>query len=168
MASKTLTAPLALIKVDGVTVGKCRDLRITETFQLGRVGGVGRITPAELPVLSWSGRVTTDHYEVDFATSGIPDAIKRIAPSVQDFVDNILLDCRGVDIVLLKKVCDFTDPETGLIKSKLREHLTIWGAIAEQEGMNLSENQISGHNQNFQYQKPVLLSLEDAAIIEAG
>ena len=166
MASKTLTAPLALIKVNGITAGRARNLTITETFQRGTVKGIGRITPAELPVIDWTGTVTSEHYEINFATSGLPQAINRVAPSVQGFVDNILLDCEGIDIVILKKVCDFTDPETGLIIPKFQEHLTIKGGLIDREGINITENQVSGHNQDFQYLYPIIIKPEDLVAIE--
>lgn len=156
---KVLTAPLALIKVNGVTVGKMKNLRITETIRRGRVSGVGEITPQELPALEWNGTLTSEFYEVQFNNTGYPDAIKRQAPSVQAFVDNILLQEDGIDIVIFKKVADTTDPSTGLISSQLKEHATINGAYIDREGMDISEGQISGHNQDFTYTEPILFSL---------
>lgn len=159
MAEKVLTAPLALIKVNGVTVGKMKNLRITETFRRGRVSGIGELTAQEVPALEWNGTLTSEFYEIKFDVTGIPGAVKRKAPSIQEFVDNVLLQENGVDIVIFKKVQDFIDPNTGLIRSKLREHATVNGAFIDREGMDISEGQISGHNQDFTYLDPILFSL---------
>ena len=157
--NKVLTAPLALIKVNGITVGKMKTIRVVETFRRGRVSGIGELTPQEIPAMEWNGTLTCEFYEVDFKTTGLPEAIKRQAPSPQAFIDNILLQEEGVDVVIFKKVTDTTDPQTGLIQSTLREHSTITGAFIDREGMDVSEGQISGHNQDFTYINPILYSL---------
>ena len=40
---KVLTAPLALIKINGVTVGKIKNLRVQEQYQRGNVMGIGAL-----------------------------------------------------------------------------------------------------------------------------
>lgn len=156
MADKVLTAPLALIKVNGITVGKMRNIRVTETFRRGRVSGIGELTPQELPALEWNGTLTCQFYEIRFDETGIPDAIKRKAPSLLDFVDNVLLQEDGVDIVIFRKVKDFVDPATGLIKAKLAPSATVTGCFLDREGMDINEGQISGHDQDFSYLTPIL------------
>ena len=49
--TRVMTAPLAIIKINSVTVGKMKNVRITETIRRGRVTGVGRLNPEELPAL---------------------------------------------------------------------------------------------------------------------
>ena len=48
---RTMTAPLAIIQVNGVTVGKMRNIRITEQIRRGSIRGIGRLNPDELPAL---------------------------------------------------------------------------------------------------------------------
>ena len=156
MAEKVLTAPLALIKVNGVVVGKMRGLRITETYRRGRVSGLGELTPQELPALEWNGTLTCQFYEVTFKETGIPDGIKRVADSLTAFVDNVLLQENGVDVVIYKKIADGVDPATGLIKSQYQTHATISGCFIDREGMDINEGQISGHDQDFTYLTPIL------------
>lgn len=156
---RTMTAPLAVIKVNGIVVGKMRDLRISETYRRGRVSGLGELTPSELPALEWNGNLTCDFYEINFAETGIPDAIKRVAPSLKDFVDNVLLQEDGVDVVIFKKVKKVVDTTTGLIKSRLVPHATVRGCFLDREGMNISEGQVSGHNQEFSYTDPIMYSI---------
>lgn len=161
MADKVLTAPLALIKVNGITVGKMKNIRITETFRRGRVSGLGELTPQELPAQEWNGTLTCEFYEVKFKETGLPGAVLRKAPSLQAFVDNVLLQEDGVDVVIYKKVKDTVDPQTGLIKAVLQEHATVVGCFIDREGMDISEGQISGHNQDFTYTNPILYSVTE-------
>ena len=49
---KVMTAPLAIIQINGVTVGKMKNVRITETIRRGRVSGLGVLNPSELPALA--------------------------------------------------------------------------------------------------------------------
>lgn len=158
MAEKVLTAPLAIIKVNGITVGKMKNVRVTETFRRGRVSGLGELTPSEVPALEWNGTMTSEFYEIKFEETGIPEALHRIAPSLQSFVDDVLLQEDGVDIVIFKKIKDFVDPN-GLVVGQLREHATITGCFLDREGIDIAEGQISGHNQDFTYIEPILFSL---------
>ena len=156
MAEKVLTAPLALIKVGGVTVGKMKGLRIRETIRRGRVSGIGELTPQEVPALEWNGTLSCDFYEVKFNRTGLPDAIKRSVASEQQFVDNVLLQEQGVDLVIYKKVSESVDSATGIITAGLQEHASISGCFLDSEGMDISEGQISGHSQEFTYVNPIL------------
>jgi len=159
MAQKVLTAPLAIVKVDGITVGKMRNITCTETFRRGRVSGLGELTAKELPATEWNGTLTAEFYEVDFKTTGLPDAIKRSADSLQAFVDNVLLQESGVDVTIYKKISAGIDPTTGLHTAELQKHATIKGCFIDREGMNVAEGQIASHNQDFTYLTPILFSI---------
>lgn len=159
MADKVLTAPLALIKVDGVSVGLMKNIRCTETIRRGRVSGIGELTPSELAALEWNGTLTCQFYTIKFEETGIPAAIRRKSPSLDKFVDTVLLQEDGVDIVIFKKVKDSLDPSTGLIDSDLEEYATISGAFVDREAFDISEGQISGQDQDFSYLKPIIYSL---------
>lgn len=156
MAEKVLTAPLALIKVNGIVVGKMRGLKITETFRRGRVSGIGELTPLELPALEWNGTITCQFYEIKFKSTGIPNGIKRVAGSLAAFVDNVLLQENGVDIVIYKKIENGVDASTGLTNSTYEAHATVSGCFIDREGMDINEGQISGHDQDFSYLNPIL------------
>lgn len=156
----SLTAPLALIKVNGKVVGRMKNLTVTETFRRVTVYGLGEATPQELPMTQWNGSLTAGFYEVKFDETGIPGAVSRNADSVRAFIDNIVLDNKGVDVVLLKRVEDTVD-DNGLRVGKWIEHITIKGAFMEQESLDLSEGQVAGHNQNFAYKTPILVKRGD-------
>ena len=154
-----LTGALALIKVDGITVGKMKNVRITENFRRGRVSGLGEFVASEAPALEHSGQLQCEFYEVDYASTGIPGAMKRNAPSIQAFVDNILLSERGVNVVVFKKVEDLVDPATGLVRPKPKVHVSVNRLFLDQEGMNVAEGQIAGHNQTFSFLDPIIYPL---------
>lgn len=155
--SLSLTAPIALIKVNGNVVGRMKNITVTETFRRVTVYGLGEATPQELPMTQWSGTCTAGFYEISYDESGIPGATNRRTDSIRQFIDNIVLDNKGVDIVLLKRIEDSVDPN-GLRVGKWIEHLTVKGAFMERESIDLSEGQVAGRNQDFTYKTPILIS----------
>jgi hypothetical protein len=159
MKPKVLTAPLAIVKVDGITVGKMKNITCTETFRRGRVSGLGELTPQELPATEWNGTLTAEFYEVEFNKTGLPEAIKRNAGSQQAFVDNVLLQEDGVNVTIYKKISSGIDANTGLHTAELQKHATIKGCFIDREGMNVSEGQIASHNQDFTYTTPILFNV---------
>lgn len=154
-----LTAPLAVIKVQGQTVGLMKNIRCTETIRRGRVSGIGELTPKELAALEWSGTLTCQFYTIKFNETGIPGAIRRDTPSLASWVDNVLLQEDGVDITILKKKKDTVDSTTGLILSDFEEYATISGCFIDREAFDISEGQLSGQDQDFSYLTPIIYSL---------
>lgn len=152
MADKTLTAALALIKVVGYdnqqyTIGKMRNLRVTENIRRGRIVGIGEITPSELPVLEWTGNANAGQYAIKLNT-GIMFAISRAFSTVADFVQNLIFN-EGVDIAILQKI---KTPEgtfdTQTFCKIPKAHLTS-------EGLDISEGQIGGRDASFEYLNPI-------------
>lgn len=159
MSQLTLTAPLAIIKVNGRVVGRMRNIEIRETFRRAPVYGIGEATPLEIPFIQWNGTLSCGFYETRIKDTGVPNAVRRDANSKTELIDNMMLDTRGIDIVLLKRKLDTVDPSTNLRKGKWEEHLTIPGCFIDGDGMDLSEGQLGGHNQSFTYLTPVLAPL---------
>jgi len=151
-----LTSPLGLIKKDGVTVGLMKDITVTETIRRIPVRGIGALTPSEVPATEWDGRLTCSFYMIDLTKNGIPDAIKRDTNSVQQWVDNVLLQDVGVDLVLFKKEKDSVNQTTGDITPQLTEIGTVRNLFVTSDGFNLSDGQISGRSQEFVYITPLL------------
>ena len=63
---RVMTAPLAIIQINSVTVGKMKNVRITENIRRGRVAGVGQLNPSELPALEWQGQMSCSSYTINF------------------------------------------------------------------------------------------------------
>lgn len=160
MATKVLTSPLAIIKVNGVPVGKMKNIRVTEQMRRGRVSGLGALTPSELPSLEWSGTLSCGFYTINFDTSNLPKAIVRKVNNIDEFVDTVLLQEDGVQVDILRKVNDgLPDPITGIIKSKLEVFASVKGCFITREGFDISEGQISGKDADFDYTTPIIFSL---------
>jgi hypothetical protein len=91
MATKVLTAGLAIIKVLGVPIGKMKGITINETMRRGKVVGLGQLAADEVPVLDWDGSMSCEFFTVDFKISPLPGAMTRSAASVEDWSKSVLL-----------------------------------------------------------------------------
>lgn len=164
MASKTLTAPLAIIKVNGLAVGKMKSIRITETIRRGKVTGLGQLTSDELPALEWSGSLSCSFYNIDFKNilnsqaNPVAAAILRICNTVDDFVNTLLLQENGVQIDIMRKVNGggSPDPNTGIYTPDFEIFASVKGAFITRESMDVSEGQISGKDADFDYTTPII------------
>lgn len=161
MAEKTMTAPLAVIKVNGIAIGKMKNIRINESLRRGRVTGIGRLTPSELPALDWNGNLSCGFYliKLDAQDEMTKKAILRKVSNLEEWVNTVLLQDEGITIDIMKKVKDTIDPDTGVITPKYEVLASVRGALATKEGFDISEGQISGKNVDFDYTDPILFSL---------
>lgn len=159
MNQRTMTAPLAIVQVNGVTVGKMRNIRVTEQIRRGRVSGLGRLTAEELPALEWSGSLSCSSYTINFNLLMNKSQLGtfRNAFTVNDWANAILLQEDGLEISLLRKVKDGEiDPETGMVKTKYETFAKVNAAFATREGFDVQEGQISGRDTEFEYLEPIL------------
>ena len=162
--AQVLTGALAIIKLNGQPIGKMKQIRVTENINRGRVSGVGELTPQELPALQWNGTVSCSFYSIDFKSDGVaglegtPDkGVTRIAGSVPDWVEHVILQEQGVDIDIYKKIQDVIDPVTGLLKNETpAPFATIEGLFLDRDGFDISENGISGRDQDFTFMNPII------------
>lgn len=156
---RTVTAPIAIVQANGVTIGKMRNVRVTEQIRRGRVTGIGRLNPSELPALEWSGSLTCSSYTLNFNRLLNKMAIGtfRGAATVEEWANAILMQEAGLEIALLKKVKDGEiDPDTGLVKTKYETFAKVNSAFANRESFDLQEGQISGRDTEFEYLEPIL------------
>ena len=158
---KVMTAPIAIIKINGKAVGKMKNVRITEQIRRGRVTGIGTLTPSELPAVEWSGTMSCSAYSVNF---NLLNNVSRIGTfrqgaNEEDWQNAILMQEKGLQIDVMKKVKNGEiDPQTGLVKTKYEVFATVKGAFATREGFDIQEGQISGRDTDFEYLDPILFS----------
>lgn len=155
---RVMSAPLGIIKVGGIAVGKAKNLRLTEVIRRADVVGIGKLAASEKPALGWTGSLTCGFYLIDFSVSPIPGAINRAANSIQQWEDTLCLQEDGVQIDIMRKVAVGTNA-AGIITSGLVLFASIRGAFANREGFDITENQISGRDMDFDYITPVLFPL---------
>ena len=156
---KVMTAPLAIIQINSVTVGKLKNVRITENIRRGRVAGVGQLNPSELPALEWQGQMSCSSYTINFnlLANKLKKGTFRNAGSLESWANAILLQEDGLEIALLRKVKDGEiDADTGLVATKYENFAKVNGAFATREGFDLQEGQISGRDTDFEYLEPIL------------
>jgi hypothetical protein len=156
MAEGVYTAPLAIVKVGGVAIGKMKTIQVNENIQRGTVQGLGELTPQEKPALVWAGTLSCGFYTITWQKSSIPNAITRNVNTLKEFVDSLLLQEQGVTVELYKKIRANGAPTIGLIPSSLVLFCTISGLFLEGDNFDISEGSISGKNQSFSYLDPVI------------
>lgn len=157
--TKTMTAPLAIIQINSVTVGKMKNVRITENIRRGRVTSIGRLNPEELPAIEWSGSLTCSSYSINFnlLANKIVKGSFRNAQTVDDWANAILLQEDGLEISILRKVKNGQiDPQTGMVQVKYETFAKVNGAFVTREGFDIQEGQISGRDTEFEYLEPIL------------
>ena len=154
-----MTAPLAVIQINSVTVGKMKNVRITENIRRGRVAGVGRLNASELPALEWQGTLSCSSYTINFnlLANKLKKGTFRNAGSLEAWANAILLQEDGLEIAILRKVKDGEiDADTGLASTKYETFAKVTGAFVTREGFDLQEGQISGRDTDFEYLEPIL------------
>lgn len=158
---RVMTAPLAIIQINSVTVGKMKNVRITEQIRRGRVSGLGRLNPSEMPALEWSGSLSCSSYNINFnlLANVSKKGTFRNAGTVEAWANAILLQEDGLEISILRKVKDGEiDPDTGLVSSKYENFASVKGAFANREGFDIQEGQVSGRDTEFEYLEPILFN----------
>ena len=156
---RVFTAPLAVIQINSVTVGKMKNVRITENIRRGRVSGLGRLNPEELPALEWTGSLTCSSYSINYnlLANKMKLGTFRNAGTIEEWANAILMQEDGLEIAILRKVKDGEiDLETGLVSTKYETFAKVSGAFATREGFDVQEGQISGRDTEFEYTNPIL------------
>jgi len=156
-SENVLTAPLALIKIKGVTVGKIKNIRLQEQFQRGDVRGLGALLSSEVPILSIQCTFNCDSYVISPKKLGtIDNPFVMRGVSVKDqFVNTLLLQESGVDIYIMKKgaktilngvVTDIEDINFFVVKD----------SYMDSQSFDIQESQISGSSLSGRYLTPVM------------
>lgn len=156
---RVMTAPLAIIKINGVACGKMKNVRITETIRRGRVTGLGRLNPSELPALEWQGSLSCSSYTINFNLLMNKSQLGtfRNAQDVEMWANAILLQEAGLEISIQRKVkSNEIDATTGMVEVKYETFAKVNGAFASREGFDIQEGQISGRDTEFEYLEPIL------------
>lgn len=156
LEQKTMTAPRAIIKVDGKAIGYMRNIRVTETINRGSVMGLGRLTKRELPALSINCTWNCDFYFIDLKRTGIPGLNKRNVQSVDQYKDTLTLFEKPVDVYIYKKEMDDEDGNGIVISTKESEFAVLRNVYLNTENFDVTENQISSQNQSGEYTEPII------------
>ena len=162
--SKVLTAPLAIIKsMDDqgnlVTIGKMKNIRVTESFRRIDVKGIGQFYPVERPAIDWQGSLSCSSYVIDLERAGFRGSPNRNTNDAEKFANTLLLNEMGISVYLYKKAKNVVNPTTGIIESVLEEPIAkIRECFIERQTFDVSEGTVAGSDQEFSYLKPILLT----------
>lgn len=157
-ANKVLTAPLALIKIKGVTVGKIKNIRVQENYQRGDVRGIGALISQEKPILGIQCSFSCSSYVVSVKKLGTIDNpfVLRGATTTDQFVNTVLTQDNGVDIYVMKKGAKVIS-NTGIVTEASEENLfVIKNAFLTSNSFDIQEGQIAGSDLSGEYLEPIL------------
>ena len=157
MDPKVLTAPLALIMIGGVTVGKIKNIRVQEQYQRGNVMGIGALISQEKPILGIQCSFTCSSYVISIKKLGTIDNpfVLRGATTTEQFVNTVLTQDNGVDIYIMKKGAKTLT--NGIVTEASEENLfVIKNAFLTSQSFDIQEGQISGSDMSGEYLEPIL------------
>lgn len=164
-----ITGAIAIIKANGIAIGKMRDIRVNENFRRVRVPkGLGSIFADEFALVEWAGTVSCSFFEISYGKTGLTDALKRSifgastifsqiagGNNTPNFEDQAVLDDIGLSLDIYKKIEGST--AGGIITPDAKVYATLSGMFIESDNVNISEANIAGRDQTFQFLKPVVL-----------
>ncbi len=150
-----LTGALAIVRKNGTAVARLRNISFTENTALGSVKGLGTLYELEAPALGHIGSWSAEFYETEFATSGIPEAIRRDVQTKKQFEDQLLFS-DGFQIDIFKNVEDAVDPNTGLKRSTAVPYAILKKCFIESDGSNIPEGTVASRSQSGRYLEPVI------------
>ena len=160
-STRVMTAALAIIKIDGIAVGRMKNIRVTENFSRSNVVGLGNIVSQEKPIVGWSGTCSCSTYTIDLKRIGNVSSSKfglnREAGDANTFINSLLLNEKGIDICIYKKFAQTIDNVTGLVSAVGDgEFCVIGNAFPNSQNFDIQEGSISGSDISFDYLNPIL------------
>jgi enhancing lycopene biosynthesis protein 2 len=157
MSTQTITGPIALVKINGITIGKIKDIRATETYSRGEVRGIGNLQAQEVPILSHSGTFSIESFLVDLNSQGVKELLNREVISLEQFINSITMNEQGIDIFIYKKVPKTIDPTSKLVTAIDEQPIGVLRrCFLDNVSFNISEGQVSSHSQSGRFLDPIL------------
>lgn len=164
--NQVMTAPFAVIKVDGQVIGKMKNIRVSETYRRGRVIGIGSMNAKELPALEFTGTLNCSFYTIDFKEHPLfYKAILRKTGTANKLLNTVSLQEIGLKVDLIRTVADkVTYPPEGrdannIIQTTDEIFATIEDAYITSDGFDLNEGQISGRDSTFEFTTPLTYAI---------
>jgi hypothetical protein len=159
MANPTtpITAPVATVVVNGITIGKIKDITASETLSRAEVRGLGSLAADSVPVMSYMGTFSVGAFLVDLSSSGIQSLWNRNVQSVQEFIDSILMNEQGVDIYLYRRIPTTIDPTTQLVTATEQKPIAILRrCFLDSTQFAINDGQIATYNQSGKFLDPIV------------
>jgi hypothetical protein len=155
MAERVLTAPKAVIKINGFASGFMRNVRCTENIQRGEVKGISNLTLQEVPATGITCQLTADFFFISLKRPEVQAMLNR-AGSVQEFINTLLLGEVPAQIQMFGKI---KVTETNGIVTEVNNEGTTIAVVRDfypdSQSWDITEGQISGTNISGRYLTPV-------------
>ena len=151
-----ITGAVAIIRYNGIPIGKMKGISVNENISRGNVQGLGNLISLEKPALSWAGTVSCDMYNVSLKEAQIPDSILRNVQTVQEWIDSVVLQEEGITLDIFQKVPRAGQPKIGLILGEEKPYAKLGGLFLNTQGFDINEGSISGQRQSFDYLFPII------------
>lgn len=159
MAEKTISAPLAIIEMNGRVVGRMRNIRIQEQVQRGDVRGLGELLSQEKPIMAVNCSFSCSFAVINISKLGTIENpfVNRGAQNPQQFIDTILLTDIGVNIHLYRKIAKTIT--SNVVTETSRDKIgVIYNAFMDSQNIELTEGNIMMSDISGTYLVPVLFN----------
>ena len=154
---KTLTSPLAVIKINGYPSGYMRNIRVTENIQRASVKGISSMIEQEVPVTGYTCSLTADFFMISLRRPELASMLKRDTGDLGTFVNSLLLGEIPIQIQIYKKK-KITE-SNGLV-TEVDDQGEVIGTIIDfypdSQSFDISENQVSSTSISGRYLTPIL------------
>ena len=153
--TKVITAPKAVIKINGYASGFMRNIRCTENIQRGEVKGISNLALQEVPATGITCQLTADFFFISLKRPEVQAMMNR-SGSVQNFLDTLILGEQPAQIHMYGKIK--VTEANGLVTEVNNEGTTIAVVrdfFPDSQSWDITEGQISGTNISGRYLTPV-------------
>ena len=156
---KVVTAPSAIIKINGIASGFMRNIRVTENIQRGRVQGIGNLTLKEVPATGYTCQLNADFYLISLSRPEIKAMLNRFTGSLENYINTLVLGEVPPQIHLYKKEIETSDSN---IVTSVNNQGDLLGVIRDfypdSNNFDITEGQISMTNISGQYLTPIFFN----------
>jgi hypothetical protein len=158
MPQQTLTAPKAVIKINGYASGFMRNVRCTENVQRGEVKGISNLTLQEVPATGYTCQLTADFFFISLKRPEIQALVNR-AGSVANFINTLILGEQPCQIHMYKKV-KLTEANNVVtdVDNEGETIAVVRDFFPDSQSWDITEGQISGSNVTGRYLTPCIFN----------
>jgi hypothetical protein len=153
-----LTAPKAVIKINGIASGYMRNMRCTENVQRGEVKGISNLTLLEVPATGYTCQLTADFFFISLKRPELQALVNR-AGSVANFLNTLLLGEQPCQIQVFKKT---KKTEVNNVVTEVDNEgetiAMIKDFFPDSQSFDVTEGQISGTNISGRYLTPCVFN----------
>lgn len=158
MPERVVTAPKAVIKINGYASGFMRNIRCTENVQRGEVKGISNLTLQEVPATGYTCQLTADFFFISLKRPEVQAMFNR-SGSVSDFINTLLLGETPAQIHMYGKL---KVTETNGVVTEVNNEGTTIAVVRDfypdSQSWDITEGQISGTNISGRYLTPVVFN----------